>query len=131
MKEGNMGILETSTPLIVICTRDRGRAMPFYRDVLGLKFIREDRFAAIFEAGGTMLRVSTVPDFVAHEHSILGFRVQDTTATVKALTENGVVFNIYPSFKQDELGIWTVPDGSAHVAWFKDPDGNVLSITDV
>jgi catechol 2,3-dioxygenase-like lactoylglutathione lyase family enzyme len=105
--------------------------VPFYRDVLGLKFIREDRFAAIFEAGGTMLRVSTVPDFVAHEHSILGFRVPDTTATVKALRDKGVVFNIYPSFKQDELGIWTTPDGSAHVAWFKDPDGNVLSITDV
>ena len=126
-----MGILEASTPLIVICTRDRARAMPFYRDVLGLKFIREDRFAAIFEAGGTMLRVSTVPDFVVHEHSILGFRVADTTATVKALREKGVAFNIYPSFKQDELGIWTVPDGAAHVAWFKDPDGNVLSITDV
>jgi catechol 2,3-dioxygenase-like lactoylglutathione lyase family enzyme len=126
-----MGILETSTPLIVICVRDRARSLPFYRDVLGLKFIREDRFAAIFEAGGTMLRVSTVPDFVAHEHSILGFRVPDTTATVKPLRDKGVVFNMYPSFKQDELGIWTTPDGSAHVAWFKDPDGNVLSITDV
>ena len=126
-----MGILEVSTPLIVICTRERERAITFYRDALGLKFIREDRFAAIFEAGGTMLRVSTVPDFVPHEHSILGFRVADTTATAKALREKGVAFNIYPSFKQDELGIWTVPDGAAHVAWFKDPDGNVLSITDV
>jgi catechol 2,3-dioxygenase-like lactoylglutathione lyase family enzyme len=126
-----MGILEASTPLIVICTRDRARAVTFYRDVLGLQFIREDRFAAIFEAGGTMIRVSTVADFVAHEHSILGFRVNTTTATVKALREKGLAFNIYPSFKQDELGIWTTPDGSAHVAWFKDPDGNVLSITDV
>ena len=117
--------------MILICTRDRVRAIAFYRNKLGLKFISEDRFAAVFEAGGTMLRVSTVADFVAHEHSILGFRVADTTATVKSLRENGVVFNIYPSFKQDELGIWTVPDGSAHVAWFKDPDGNVLSITDV
>jgi len=126
-----MGILEASTPLIVICVRDRTRAMPFYSDVLGLKLIREDPFAAIFEAGGTMLRVSTVPDFVAHEHSILGFRVADTTATVESLRGKGVVFNIYSGFDQNELGIWTVPDGSAHVAWFKDPDGNVLSITDV
>jgi catechol 2,3-dioxygenase-like lactoylglutathione lyase family enzyme len=126
-----MGILETSTPLILICTRDRARAITFYRDVLGLKFIREDHFAAIFEVGEIMLRVSTLADFVAHEHSILGFRVTDVTATAKALREKGVVFNIYPHFKQDELGIWTVPDGSAHVAWFKDPDGNVLSITDV
>ena len=48
---------------------------------------------------------------------------------VKALREKGVAFNIYPHFKQDELGIWTVPGGTTHVAWFKDPDGNVLSIS--
>jgi catechol 2,3-dioxygenase-like lactoylglutathione lyase family enzyme len=65
-----MGILEAATPLIVICVRDRARAVPFYRDVLGLKFIREDRFAAIFEAGGTMLRVSTVADFVARHDAV-------------------------------------------------------------
>jgi hypothetical protein len=91
----------------------------------------EDHFAAVFDIGGVMLRVSTLADFVPHEHSILGFRVKDVTATVKALREKGVAFNTYPHFKQDELGIWTVPGGTTHVAWFKDPDGNVLSITDV
>ena len=78
-----------------------------------------------------MLRVSVVADFVAHEHSILGFRVQDVTATVKVLREQGVVFNIYPGFQQDEFGVWTAPGASVRVAWFKDPDGNVLSVTDV
>jgi len=126
-----MGILETSTPLILICARDRERATAFYRDVLGLGFVSEDKFAVVLDVGGIMLRVSTLADFVPHEHSILGFRVQDVTATVKALRAKGVTFNIYPGFKQDELGIWTVPGGTTHVAWFKDPDGNVLSITDV
>ena len=126
-----MGILEAATPAIVICTRDRARATTFYRETLGLKLLHEDRFASVFDIGGITLRVSTVADFVPHEHTILGFRVADVGATVKALRENGVEVNLYPGFKQDELGIWTMPDGSARVAWFKDPDGNVLSITDI
>jgi catechol 2,3-dioxygenase-like lactoylglutathione lyase family enzyme len=126
-----MGILETVAPVILICVRDRTKAIGFYRDTLGLKPTAEDHFAAVFDIGGVMLRVSTLADFVPHEHSILGFRVADVTSTVKALRDKGVVFNIYPHFKQDELGIWTVPGGATHVAWFKDPDGNVLSITDV
>src|ERR1700749_3318601 len=111
-KEGNMGILQAATPLILICTRDRVRASAFYREVLGLGFISEDKFAVVLDAGGIMLRVSMVVDFVAHEHSIVGFRVKDVSATVKTLRDKGVVFNIYPHFKQDELGIWNVPGGS-------------------
>lgn len=126
-----MGMLQATTPLILICTSDRERATKFYRDVIGLGFVSEDKFAVVLDVGGIMLRVSSVPDFEPHEHSILGFRVKDVASTVKSLRDKGVVFNIYPQFKQDELGIWTVPGGSTHVAWFKDPDGNVLSITDV
>ena len=126
-----MGILQSATPLILICVRDRTRGIGFYRDTLGLTLTLEDKFAAVFDLGGVMLRVSTLPDFVPHEHSILGFRVKDVPTAVKALRDKGVVFNIYPHFKQDELGIWTVPGGNTHVAWFKDPDGNVLSLTDV
>ena len=126
-----MGILETATPAIVICTRDRERATKFYRETLGLKLAHEDRFAAVYDIGGIPLRVSPVADFVPHEHTILSFRVADVSATVKVLRENGLAFNFYPGFKQDELGVWTLPDGSARVAWFKDPDGNVLSITDI
>jgi catechol 2,3-dioxygenase-like lactoylglutathione lyase family enzyme len=124
-----MGILEAAKPAIIICTRDRTRATTFYRDTLGLAMAHEDNLAAVFNIGGVTLRVSSVPDFTPHEHTILGFRVPDLAATVRALREKGVVFNIYPRFPQDDLGILTVPGGTVQVAWFKDPDGNVLSVT--
>ncbi len=124
-----MGILETARPTIVICTRDRARSTAFYRDVLGLTLAHEDNFAAVFNTGGITLRVSVVPDFTAHEHTILGFQVADVESTVRVLRDKGVTFNIYPKFKQDELGILNVPGGSIRVAWFKDPDGNVLSVS--
>jgi catechol 2,3-dioxygenase-like lactoylglutathione lyase family enzyme len=125
-----MGILESATPAIIICTRDRARAATFYRDTLGLTLAHEDTFAAVFNIGGVTLRVSLVADFTPHEHTILGFHVPDVAATVQALREKGVTFNLYPQFPQDELGILTVPGGTVRVAWFKDPDGNVLSVTD-
>jgi len=126
-----MGILEHAQPAIIICTRDRARATAFYRDTLGLRLESEDNFAAIFHTGGVTLRVSLVADFVAHEHTILGFRVADVPATVEALREKGVPFNRYAHIKQDDLGIWTVPGGAVRVAWLTDPDGNVLSVTNV
>jgi len=124
-----MGILEAAKPAIVICTRDRSRATTFYRDMLGLHLDYEDDIAAVFTTGGVQLRVSVVPDFTAHNHTILGFRVPDVTATVTALREKGVTFNIHPGFPQDELGILNVPGGNLRVAWMNDPDGNVLSVT--
>jgi catechol 2,3-dioxygenase-like lactoylglutathione lyase family enzyme len=124
-----MGILEAAAPAIVICTRDRARSTAFYRDTLGLALAYEDRFAAVFHTGGITLRVSFVADFTPHEHTILGFRVPDVAAAVRALREKGVAFNIYPGFSQDEFGIWTAPQGNLQTAWFKDPDGNVLSVT--
>lgn len=124
-----MGILEAAKPAIIICTRDRERATAFYRDTLGLTVAYEDSFAAVFNVGGVALRVSIVADFTPHEHTILGFNVPDVVATVKALREKGVTFNIYPGFNQDELGIFTAPGGIVRVGWFKDPDGNVLSVT--
>jgi catechol 2,3-dioxygenase-like lactoylglutathione lyase family enzyme len=126
-----MGILETAKPAIIICTRDRARATAFYRDTLGLTLAREDNFAAVFNTGGGTLRVSVVPDFTPHEHTILGFHVPDVPATVKALREKGLAFNLYPRFRQDDLGVWTASGGSVQVAWFKDPDGNILSVTNL
>src|SRR5580704_7742096 len=126
-----MGILKAAKPAIIICTRDRKRSSTFYRDTLGLPLASEDSFASVFNIGGVTLRVSAVPDFTPHEHTILGFRVDDVPAAVKALRQKGVAFNIYPRFHQDELGILAVPGGAVQVAWFKDPDGNVLSVTNV
>jgi catechol 2,3-dioxygenase-like lactoylglutathione lyase family enzyme len=124
-----MGILEAAKPVIVICTRDRAHATAFYRDTLGLTVAYEDSFAAVFNIGGITLRVSIVADFTPHEHTILGFNVPDVASTVRALREKGVTFNIYQGLSQDELGMWTAPGGTVRVAWFKDPDGNVLSVT--
>ena len=126
-----MGILEMATPAIVICTRDRARATEFYRDTLGLALTEENPFAAIFSTGGVTLRLSTVADFMAHEHTILGFRVADVGATVDALRKRGVAFNRYERYPQNEAGILTLPGGAGQVAWFNDPDGNVLSVTDI
>ncbi len=123
-----MGILETAKPAVVICTRNRDRATAFYRDTLGLVLAYEDALAGVFTSGGITLRISTVAHFSPHEHTILGFGVPDVRSTVCALRDNGVTFNLYPHFPQDELGILTMP-GGAQVAWFRDPDGNVLSVT--
>jgi len=125
-----MGILELAKPVIVVCTRDRARSTAFYRDMLGLAMTAEDNLASVFDVRGTALRISTVADFTPHEHTILGFKVPDVAAVVRALREKGVTFNIYKGFHQDELGILTLPGGVVQVAWFQDPDGNVLSLTD-
>jgi len=126
-----MGILESATPAVVICTRDRARSIAFYRDTLGLCLAYEDDLAAVFSVGGITLRVSLVADFKPHEHTILGFNVPDVSVTVKALRAKGVKFNTYAALHQDELGILTLPGRTSRVAWFNDPDGNVLSVTNV
>ena len=124
-----VGILAAAEPAVIICTRDRDRATIFYRDTLGLNLAYDDGFAAVFSVAGITLRISTVADFSAHKHTIIGFRVPDVTTTVKALREKGVSFNVYEQFKQDELGVLTLPGGTVRVAWFTDPDGNILSVT--
>jgi catechol 2,3-dioxygenase-like lactoylglutathione lyase family enzyme len=124
-----MGILEAAKPVAIVCTRDRARAGVFYRDTLGLRMKLEDDYAIVFDVGGIDLRVSIVPDFTPHEHTVLGFGVPDVAGVAKALREKGVTFNIYKGFNQDELGIFSLPDSALRVAWFNDPDGNVLSVT--
>ncbi|MGB7283849.1 MAG: VOC family protein [Candidatus Acidiferrum sp.] len=124
-----MGILQAAIPAIIICTRDRALAIAFYRDTLGLSLAYEDSLASVFNLAGATLRVSAVADFTPHEHTILGFQVPEVAASVRALREKGITFEIYPHFQQDELGILTVPGRSVQVAWFKDPDDNVLSVT--
>lgn len=125
-----MEALARARPLVVICTRDRAVSTPFYRDVLGLPLMADDMFAAVFSVGGEQLRLSTVPDWKAHGHAVFGFSVQGISALVRGLADKGVVFNRYDGFSQDEDGVWTTPDKSARVAWFCDPDGNVLSLTE-
>ena len=125
-----MGILESAKPVVVVCTRDRVRAIDFYRDTLGLTMRQEDASAAVFEAGTTTIHIAAVADFTPHGHTMLGFLVSDVDTIVKALTRNGVAFLRLPGFPHDELGVLSLPGGKGRVAWLKDPDGNILSITD-
>ena len=110
-------------------TRDPERAKAFYLDTLGLRLVSEELpFALVFDANGTMLRVSVVQEVAAAKYTVLGWQVPDIVATVKDLEKAGGKLERYGIPGQDELGIWRAP-GGARVAWFKDPDGNLLSVT--
>ena len=109
-------------------TREFGAAKVFYRDKLGLELVDEDGFALVFTVGARQIRVVKVGAFTPYPFTLLGFEVADIAAEVRMLSERGVNFTRYPHFEQDELGIWTAP-GGARVAWFRDPDGNTLSLT--
>lgn len=99
----------------------------FYQDVLGLKFISEDTYAAVFEGKNARVRVSRVPAVTPAAYAVLAFQVDDIDKAVDALTAKGVVFARYGFFVQDAKGVWTAPDGTK-VAWFHDPDLNLLSV---
>jgi len=106
------------------------KAKSFYRDTLGLKLLSEDNYALEFDANGTLLRVTIVSKLTPHPFTILGWNVDDIISVIKQLNSKKVPFERYDFLKQDDLGIWTSPNGSK-VAWFKDPDGNILSLTEV
>jgi catechol 2,3-dioxygenase-like lactoylglutathione lyase family enzyme len=108
-------------------TADSVKARAFYEGVLGLRFIKDDGFAQVLDAHGITVRVARVPaDFKPAQFTILGWEVPNIEEMVRGLSGKGVHFEIFSFFKQDELGIWTAPNGDK-VAWFKDPDGNILS----
>jgi catechol 2,3-dioxygenase-like lactoylglutathione lyase family enzyme len=111
-----------------IVTRDRAKAKEFYGGVLGFPQKHEDGFAVVYDLNGISLRISTVKDYKAAMHTVLGWEVQDIESAVNALTAKGILFNRYPGFEQDALGIWTAPGTTNRIAWFNDPDGNNLSL---
>jgi catechol 2,3-dioxygenase-like lactoylglutathione lyase family enzyme len=111
-----------------VTTADAQRARRFYGGTLGLPLVSEGPFALVFDVGGQMLRVAVAEEVVAAPHTVVGWAVQDAQATARDLARRGVVFERFGGMDQDELGIWRSPAG-ADVAWFRDPDGNVLSIT--
>ncbi len=121
-------ILGTSKVGAFLCTQDRATAKAFYGGTLGLTLKYEDDYAVVFDANGTTLRISPVKELNPQPFTVLGWEVADVKATVMALTAAGVAFERVPGLPQDELGIWT-PVPNIYVAWFKDPDGNLLSIS--
>jgi catechol 2,3-dioxygenase-like lactoylglutathione lyase family enzyme len=110
-------------------TLDPDRARAFYRDVLGLHLTAEQLpFALVFDAHGTMLRVTVVRELTPPPYTTLGWEVPNLQDAVRNLAAKGIHFERYPGMSQDELGIWTAPE-SSQIAWFRDPDGNTLSLS--
>lgn len=122
--------LASAKAVTFIMTRDRTVAESFYGETLGLTRLPGDDFAAVYDLAGAILRITELPDWAAGPHPALGWYVTDIEGVVTTLTAKGITFTVYDGFGQDALGIWTAPDGSAKVAWFNDPDGNVLSLTE-
>jgi catechol 2,3-dioxygenase-like lactoylglutathione lyase family enzyme len=110
-------------------TKDSEKARAFYEGVLGLRFVKDDGFALVMDANGIMVRISKAPDFKPAPFTILGWKVSGIEKVVAALQGKGVTFERFSFFQQDKLGIWTAPTGDK-VAWFKDPDGNILSVSE-
>lgn len=123
--------LNHARPIAMITTRDRKVAEHFYAETLGLTHKGTDGFAALFDLAGVTLRLTEVPGYQAPAWPVLGWEVADIEKTVAELAAKGVSMNIYEGLGQDERGIWTAPDSSCKVAFFSDPDGNGLSMTQV
>ena len=123
-----MSIGKSAKVVAFIYTRDTAKAKAFYGNTLGFALKSEDRFASVFDLNGTELRIVHIADHVAHAHPVFGWEVPDITATIKALRAHGVTMNIYDGMGQDDMGVWTSPDGKTKVAFFNDPDSNGLTL---
>ena len=121
-------MLESSDLVAFVATTDLRRARVFYEQKLGLRVLEHNDFACVVDANGTMLRVTQVPEVARAGYTVLGWRVRDIAASVRDLAGRGVTFVHYDGMNQDQDGVWTTPTG-AKVAWFADPDGNTLSLT--
>jgi len=113
-----------------VATTDMDRARPFYSDTLGLKLLDDGPYACAYDANGTMLRVTLVPELQPAGYTVCGWKVDEIGGAIRSLVERGVEFKRYEGMEQDDLGVWTAP-GGAKVAWFADPDGNTLSLTEL
>jgi catechol 2,3-dioxygenase-like lactoylglutathione lyase family enzyme len=119
--------MKLTEPILFAATKDPERARHFYEDVLGLTFVSDGPHALVFKSGEITLRVQKVEEVVAAPYTLLGWRVSDLQGKIRELKSRGVRFEIYPGLNQDGEGVWQTPAG-ALVAWFKDPDGNTLSL---
>jgi len=121
-------MLASTNIVAFVSITDGEKARGFYEGVLGLKFVKDDGFALVFDANGIMVRAAKMKSVTPAQFTILGWQVADIEKVVRGLQKSGVRFEIFGFFKQDDLGIWTAPTGDK-IAWFKDPDGNVLSVS--
>jgi catechol 2,3-dioxygenase-like lactoylglutathione lyase family enzyme len=121
-------VIADADVIAFVSTADPDRACAFYRDVLCLELVERNAFASVFDANGTMLRVTTVDRVDPARYTVLGWLVGDIDATLRELAGRGVEPVRYDGMEQDAAGVWTSPSG-ARIAWFRDPDDNTLSLT--
>lgn len=121
-------MLDTAKMMGFIHTLDYQKARSFYEGQLGFPVVSLDDFALVVRAGKHLIRIVKLPEFKALRSTVLGWQVENIEAAVDWLLKRGVVFEKYPFVQDRERGIWTAPGGD-RVAWFKDPDGNVLSVS--
>ena len=121
-------MLAASKLIGFVPTKDSRRSREFYEEKLGFQFVGDDEFALVMRAGESMIRIAKAGTFTPAPYTVMGWEVADIETMVKWLDGRGVAFEKYPFVQDRELGIWTTPNGDK-VAWFKDPDGNVLSVS--
>jgi catechol 2,3-dioxygenase-like lactoylglutathione lyase family enzyme len=122
-------VLATSDVIAFASTTNLASARSFYEDTLGLPIVDENEYACVFDAHGTMLRLTAVAEVAHPGYTVLGWRVPDISDAVARLESRGVTFARYDGMGQDAQGVWTTPNGD-RIAWFTDPDENVLSLTE-
>ena len=122
-------MLSSARSSIFLATTKATEAQDFYTNVLGLKFVEDNEFALVFHMAGAELRISKVHEFTPQPFTVLDWQVSDIKSGVAELKKKGISFVIYDFMEQDEDGIWLVPNDTTKIAWFKDPDNNVLSIS--
>lgn len=121
-------MLENNEIVAFLATTESQKSRQFYCDVLGLRFEEDSPFALVLRAANATVRIQKVPAFTPLPFTALGWKVEDVRATARQLQARGVRFERFEGMTQDDLGVWTSPS-SAKICWFKDPDGNVLSLT--
>jgi len=121
-----LGAANTST---FLATTQPKASRVFYTDVIGLDFVEDNDFAVVFNMANSELRISKVQDFTPHPFTVLDWQVENIKTAVADLKSKGIAMTMYDFMEQDEDGIWTVPGNGTQIAWFKDPDDNVLSVS--
>ncbi len=121
-------MLNTAKIIAFVPIRDSQQSRPFYEGALGLRFVSDDPFALVMDSNGVMVRLAKTPKFTPAGFTVMGWEVSVIEEAVASLQKKGVKFEKFPGLPQDESGIWAAP-GGAKVAWFKDPDGNILSLS--
>jgi catechol 2,3-dioxygenase-like lactoylglutathione lyase family enzyme len=116
------------SPMLFVASSRHDEARRFYADVLGFTFVADEPFAVVFDAHGVQLRIQKMENHQPVPYTVLGWAVEDVAAAVDELVQRGATFERFEGMPQDERGIWSAAPGVS-VAWFKDPDGNLLSFT--